>query len=54
MWQEIVVIVLIICAIGGIAWSIYRQRNQRCEGSGGCKDCPLAKDCKKEERKQNF
>ena len=49
MWQEIIVIALIVCAIGGVAYSIHKQRSQPCEGDGGCKDCPLADKCNKKK-----
>lgn len=48
MWQEIVVIILILCAIAGVGWSVHTQRHQRCEGADGCKDCPIAGNCKKQ------
>ena len=53
MWEKVLVIVLIICAITGVAYSIYKHRHQPCEGDGDCKDCPLANNCKKKLENKN-
>ncbi len=50
-WDKVLVIVLLLAAVAGIAYSVYRQRHQRCEG--GCKDCPLSDSCRKEQNLHN-
>ena len=51
MWEKIVVIVLIVCAIVGIGLSVYRQVRKPCDSYGSsCDGCPLAKGCKKKGR----
>ncbi len=48
-WDKIAVIVILLAAVAGIAYSVHRQRHQRCNGEGGCRDCPLAPTCKQKK-----
>ena len=46
-WDSVLLIVFVLAAVVGIAYSVHKQRHQRCEGEGGCSDCPLADTCNK-------
>lgn len=46
-WDTVLIGIVLLAAVAGIAYSVHRQRHQRCEGEGGCRDCPLAGTCNK-------